>query len=333
MIYRNFLALVITSVVLCAGRPLPNPPKADHHIHIRSETGTKALVKVLEKVRNQSGVKLKSSVGAEEIITMLDSAGTQKGTLLSTAYFFGMPEVDFTNEQTKVRRENEYVASQAERYPRRLSAFCAVNPLAEYAISEIKWCGRDGRFDGLKLHFANSDVDLRKEEHVKKLASVFDVANEHSLAIVVHLWTRNPDYGKKDIEIFVDEILPKAPGVTVQIAHFGGPGNFSPVTNEVGKAFAKALENEASNTDSLYFDLAAVPQNPARASTRKEREKNRLANQQLAERIKQIGAENILWGTDWIAGPLPVYLGKLKSMPLNNQIWQKINSNVAPYLQ
>lgn len=333
MIYRNLLVLVVMAIVLCAGSPLPSPPKADHHIHIRSERGTDALIKILEKVKNQSEVKVRPSVGAEEVIAMLDSAGTQKAALLSTAYFFGMPEVDFANERTKVRRENEYVARQAERYPQRLAAFCGVNPLAEYAINEIKWCGKDGRFDGLKLHFANSAVDLRKEEHLKRMARVFDVANEHNLAIVVHLWTRNPDYGKKDINIFIDKILPEAPDVTVQVAHFGGPGNFSPVTNEVSKAFVDALEKGVSNAGNLYFDLAAVPQNPAHASTRKERESIRRASQQLAKRIKQIGAEHILWGTDWIAGPLPVYLGKLKSMPLNNQLWGKVDSNVAPYLQ
>lgn len=308
------------------------PPTADHHLHIRSEDGTHALVRILEEVQGQGGVKLQPSVEAGDIVGLLDSTGTEKAVLLSTGYFFAMPDLEFENERERLRGENRYVAVQAERYPDRLIPFCAVNPLSEYVLEEINWCGDDGRFAGLKLHLANSDVDFRNEQHVKALQDVFKRAGEMNLALIVHLWTRNPDFGARDTEIFINKILPEAGDVTVQIAHLGGPGTYSDVTREVAGAFAKAINNGDVNGNNLYFDLAEVPARPERASNEQERQSREQANQELADLIWELGTDRILWGTDWIAGPPQVYFSTLK-WRLQDELWDEIRDNTAPYLR
>ena len=51
---------------------------------------------------------------------------------------------------------------------------------------------------------ANSDLDLRNEKHLQKLVSVFKKAKKYNLAIVIHLYTRHPNYGKKDVTNFTE---------------------------------------------------------------------------------------------------------------------------------
>lgn len=325
--------LVVLGLVFYTSYTEAQPPEADHHIHIRSEEGTAAFTRILEKVKGRKGIELRPAVGAEYVTSLMDSAETRKATLLSTAYFFGMPEINFKNERDLVRRENEFVARQAAQNPDRLAAFCAVNPLRDYAPDEIRWCGNDGRFSGLKLHLANSDVDLRNKEHVARLADVFESANKHGLAIVIHLWTRHPDYGAKDVEIFMNRILPHAPDVPVQVAHLGGPGQFSPLTNEVARAFASEIDDPEKRYDNLYFDLAAVPLNPENAGNQSERRKIVKRNQMLADRIRDLGSDRVLWGTDWVAGPPAVYLSKLSPVPLPAELWKTLHDNQAPYLR
>jgi predicted TIM-barrel fold metal-dependent hydrolase len=309
------------------------PPIADHHVHIRSEDGTAALLRILEEVQGQEQVSVKPSTGAKEVITRLDSSGTQQAVLLSTAYFFAMPDVEFENEQERVRRENIYVAQQAELYPDRLIPFCSVNPLSDYAISEIRWCGESGRFAGLKLHFANSDTDLRNREHTIKLKDVFQTAGDYGLAMIAHTWTRHPDFGAEDVRILITEVLPEAGESVVQIAHLGGPGTYSKVTAEISEVFLDAIERSDSAMDNVYFDIAEVPHHPGRAENEEQREAMQKANRNLFEIIAELGAERVLWGTDWIAGPVDVYLSELEPELLSDEVWEKMRNNKAPYIE
>lgn len=77
---------------------------------------------------------------------------------------------------------------------------------------------------GIKLQFANSGVDLRNLEHLAKVQKYFRAANDHKLAIVVHIRSLRGDYGRRDAEILVKDVLPVAPDVPIQIAHLAGSG-------------------------------------------------------------------------------------------------------------
>lgn len=77
---------------------------------------------------------------------------------------------------------------------------------------------------GVKLHFANSGVDIRNPEHLAKVQKFFRAANDHKLAIVVHIRSLRRDYGRRDAEIFINDVLPVAPDIPIQIAHLAGSG-------------------------------------------------------------------------------------------------------------
>lgn len=157
----------------------PQTPVADHRQHLMSPALAAAW-------------KLPAAVTADDVIAQLDSAGIRRAAVLSIAYAWGSDSLQGggAEEYARVRTENDWTAAQAARYPDRLLAVCSVNPLKEYAIAEIDRCAATPALRaGLKLHFANSGVDLRDSRHVQQLRRVFRAANAHRMAIVVHVWT------------------------------------------------------------------------------------------------------------------------------------------------
>jgi predicted TIM-barrel fold metal-dependent hydrolase len=312
----------------CANADGPPVPPADHHVHIPTET-------TADLISERVGARL-DAMDADEAVALLDSARIEQATVLSLAYFFGMPEVNVENEYAKVQAENDSVAYRAAQYPERLIAFCSVNPLTNYALQEIKRCAAQPHLDGLKLHLANSDVDLRDSTDVQRLATVFGAANRLQLPIVVHLWTRHPDYGRLDAETFIREVLPEAPDVPVQVAHLGGAGLFDDATAGALQAFNTALQNEASVMDDVFFDLGAVTMDPEAALARGDTaraQRFRQASQRTARWIERIGAERIVFGSDYFAREPATYVETIRSLPLDDATLRNLFDNAAPYLR
>jgi hypothetical protein len=106
--------------------------------------------------------------------------------------------------------------------------FCSVNPVRPYAVNEIARCAKDPNLHtGLKLHFGNSDVDVDNPEHLAQVRRVSRAANEQRMAIAVHTHANidhHRPYGAKEARVFLEQLLPEAPDVTVQIAHLAGGG-------------------------------------------------------------------------------------------------------------
>lgn len=313
-------------------------PAADHHLHIRSEAASEALV-TLQKEMTGREIPQLAPTGSDQIIEMLNNAGIEQGALLSVAYFFGAPDVDFSNELKKVKQENDYVSNQAATYPDRLVAFCSVNPLADYAEEEIRRCSELPQVVGLKLHLANSNIDLRNKKHVQKLSSIFQISQNLDMAIVIHLFTRNPNYGKKDASIFVNEVLPEVPNLHVQVAHLGGAGSFNDTTAEVMDYFQEASTEKPNVMDEdVVFDLSATVVNPeialARGDTSRaeEIEKN---NMELAKMTESFNADRLIFGTDWVAvSRKPAqYSDLFRSLPIKTSVLNEIFKNKAPYFE
>jgi predicted TIM-barrel fold metal-dependent hydrolase len=203
-----------------------------------------------------------------------------------------------------------------------LIPFFSFDPLGEYALEEIERCAKSARFKGIKLHFGNSRVDIRKPEHAEKLQQVFRAANKHRLPIVAHLW-RIGDYeekGGEDAKVFLEKLLPEAPDITVQIAHLAGGGQ---MTESALAVFADAITAKDPRTKNLYFDVA----------TSVSHDSPRLLLQRTAARLRQIGLERILWASDHSldnpTGKQWLFFRAL--MPLTDAELKKIANNVAPY--
>src|SRR5687768_14129752 len=122
-------------------------PKADNHQHVFSPAMAE-----FQKIK---------PVTARDVIGLLDAAGIKRAVLLSTAFSYGRPGREPQDEYAKVKAENDWVGTQAALFPNRFRAFCAFNPLKDYALGELERCAKDRNLRyGIKLHFGNSDVQL-----------------------------------------------------------------------------------------------------------------------------------------------------------------------------
>lgn len=314
----------------------PLVPPADHHLHVWSADARDLLLRAQEAVGQEVIAEEDARpLDADDAIAVLDSAGIERGVLLSTAYFFGIPDVEVEDEQTKVRAENDYVARQVAAHPGRLVGFFSVNPLADYALQEIDRLADHEAFVGLKLHLGNSAVDLRDPADVDRLREVFARANEHGLAVVIHIGGRSEDFGAPDAEAFLEEVLPAAPDVFVQMAHMAGPGGFGPGARASARVFAAAIEEHPERTRNLLFDLSGVPhpESLARGDTALVRRIEEL-NRAFLEAARALGFDRIVYGSDYPAISTARYLeGIRETLPLTEEEFRDLIGDPAPYLR
>lgn len=258
----------------------------------------------------------------DALVQLLDQADMDRAVVMSLAYFFERP--GRPQQPALLRAENDWTAAEIARNPRRLVGFCSVNPLTEQALAEIERCSTRLRLTGLKLHFGNSNVDLKTPAHLERVKQVFAAANQLRLPVAAHLWDGDNNYGRRDAELFLAEVLPQAPEIAVQIMHMagGGPG----WTEEALEVFADAVEANDPRTKNLYFDVATVADFQTHAQL-----------QLLAKRIRQIGPSRILYGSDGaiLGGKTPdEEWGTFRGMvPLTDAEFATIRDNVAPYLR
>jgi uncharacterized protein len=298
-------------------------PVADHHQHIFSPTVATLLA--------PDGTA-PQPVTARDLIALLDSAGIDRAAVLSVAYLYGSPTRTVDDEYTKVRVENNWTAAQAALYPDRLRAFCSFNPLKEYALAELERCARDPLLrHGIKLHFGNSDVLLDEPTHVARLERVFQLANRRRMAIVVHMRAsvsnRRP-FGAVQAKVFLDRLLAAAPDVPVQVAHMAGtgPGYDDQAADDALAVLAQAVQQKDRRIRQLWFDVTTVANGELSA------ERAEL----LVRRLRQVGVDRVLYGSDAPVAPnLRPREGwaAFRRLPLTDEEFARIASNVAPYLR
>lgn len=313
-------AAVVLSSKLASAQAVP---AVDHHQHLFSPE--------LAAVINTPASPFRPIV-ARDVVALLDSAGVRRAVLLSAAYIYGSPSRTVDDEYAKVRAENDWNAAQAAEYPGRLVAFCGFNPLRDYALDELARCAASpGLRRGIKLHFGNSDVQVENPEHLAKVRRVFQAANEHHMAIVVHMRasiSRRRPYGPAQARIFLEQLLAAAPDVPVQVAHLAGtgPGYNDPPSDSAMAVLAEAVERHDPRTRNLWFDVTTVAD--ANIS---------VVNARLiAHRIRQVGVERVLYGSDAAAGgnlrPRESWAA-FRLVPLTEREFRRIARNAAPYLR
>src|SRR5689334_16219122 len=316
---KRYVLPLLAGLVLAEPPARPGAPVADHHQHLFSP----ALAAVLA-----TGSAGPPAITAREVLALLDAAGMRRALVLSVAYMYGSPARTVADEYARVRAENDWTGAQAAQYPERLRAFGSFNPLKDYALDELARCARHPQLGpGIKLHFGNSDVQLDRPAHVEQLRRVFRAANEHGLAIVVHLRasiSRKRPYGAAQARVLLEQLLPLVPDIPVQIAHLAGagPGYDDPPAQRAMAVFAEALEQGDPRTSQLWFDVATVVDlniSPALAEL-------------VARRIRQSGVERILYGSDAATGdnlrPREGWAA-FRRLPLAEDEFARIARNVA----
>jgi predicted TIM-barrel fold metal-dependent hydrolase len=153
------------------------------------------------------------------------------------------------------------------------------------------------------------------------------------MPIVAHVWTGDDKilipFEGRDARIFINEVLPMAPDVTVQIAHLGGSGPMlDPGTKEAMVVLAEAASGGDAAMKNVYFDLTTniYPRSP------------KASVEFMTARMRQIGMRRLLYGSDMAIGEdavLPEQLWRAirKNTGLTSSELDTIANNVAPYLR
>lgn len=295
-------------------------PVVDYHQHLFSPDAA-ALV-----TGNPS-----PGIGARDVIALLDAAGIRRALVLSVAYTWGKASrATVDDEYNHVKAENDWTAQQVSQYSDRLRAFCSFNPLRPYAIDELTRCSNSPQLRyGLKLHFGNSDVDLDNPENVAQVRRIFEAANLYRMAIVVHMRTSldlRRRYGSDAARVFLNELLPAAPDVPVQIAHLAGAGGYDATIDSALSVFTDAITRHDPRMKNVWFDATTV--------VRPGMSPDEL--QQITARIRQLGVERVLYGSDAAVNPLAYPQAgweAFQRLPLTEAELRVIANNVAPYMR
>lgn len=266
------------------------------------------------------------AITAEKIIEVLDDAGIRKGVVLSLGYWFGAPSRNLADPAGGTRAENDWTVAETGKFPDRLIPFCSVNPLADYAISEVERCAAIPRVRGMKIHFNNSRINLGNPDHVAKMRAFFSAANRHKLAIVAHV--------RAPLEPFIDQVLPEAPDIPVQIAHMASGW-------QNARLFADAIEAGKPGTANLLFDWTqAMPieglwgygPSAGLSGTSTAQEKA-----DAADVMRRLGLHRILYGNDmplaWNPTPREWWRKTILTLPLTDEEIRDIADNVPAYVR
>jgi predicted TIM-barrel fold metal-dependent hydrolase len=147
------------------------------------------------------------------------------------------------------------------------------------------------------------------------------------MPIVVHIDSPGGRIQEK-AKAFVNQVLPVALDIPIQIAHLGGSGpNYD--GEETLKVFVDAITSGDSRMKNIYFEV----------SSEITKETPQATLELVAKRIRQLGLQHVVYGSDragtrddrsksgnwdWAA---------FLRLPLTQKEFKTIAENVAPYIR
>jgi predicted TIM-barrel fold metal-dependent hydrolase len=280
---KILLALgVVLLIAACAANSAAVPvspraaPLVDYHQHLVSQAFAP-----IARLPERDGAAL---------VRELDAAGIERAVVLSVGYSFGDERKALNDPDRLTREENDWTSEEVTRNAPRLIGFCSANPLRSAALKELNRCLGLPGMTGIKIHLGNAGISLRDPAHLARIQQLFALAQRRRVPVLVHMRARGgTNYGAEDAKVFLDKVVPQAPGVEIVIAHLGAtsPG-YPPQNDEVMAVFAAAAERNDPRMANLYIDVSANVTDeitPADAAL-------------VAQRVRQVGPRRVLYGSD-----------------------------------
>jgi predicted TIM-barrel fold metal-dependent hydrolase len=146
-----------------------------------------------------------------------------------------------------------WTAQQIARHPDRLVFAASVGALRDDSIDEVRHCATELNARAIKLNTAAPASTSTTRSTWRSFARLFAAIGELGLGVVLHLEPGRP-YGRKEVEIFLNEIVSAAPDTPIQVAHLAGPGG--DLARRAAVAEARAAGHP--RTANLYFDLGGI---------------------------------------------------------------------------
>jgi uncharacterized protein len=267
----NIILLLFLASCTLITRPEIHPSATDAHMHVHTPgeddlqfTGERALF---------------AGLTAEQRRAIVISAGYQPGM-----------------DTQGARRENAFVAAEVAKHPTRLAGACAVNPLKDWAVSELQLC-RDGGLRVLKLHTMASGMKLREETHLLKLRAMLVEANRLQMTVLIHGNFPQASRGEEGLELLRE--LEKFPKVRFILGHLWG------------REF-KWLEG--FKHPNFLVEVSATPIWLKEPKIR----------EQLVQTMRQVGMEKFVFGSDWPVFHPSEMVMALKALPLKEGEYKQV---------
>jgi len=294
----------------------------DAHTHIASPA--------LLTAKGQLNAPGAPPTSAQELIdSFLTVSGSKKAIVLSSAYIWATVDTVTSSQSsaqqlTDVQYENNFTAEQCNLYPDQLIPFLGVDPLEDYAISEIDRCVDSLGMQGLKLHFANSAVDLSDDVQLEQIKAVMNRSVYHKLPCLIHFGEpgHDDDFNVNQMQIFIDSILTRISGLCISFAHSTGFDCFPDPTSSTFSMLTDADNtNQILQENKIFVDISAVFRGdiidgacPITAAN--------LEN--FSNLIENWGVDRVFWGSDNIIGYLD---STYKYWPMEIDDWNTIAAN------
>lgn len=267
----RFLFLLFVASCTLITRPEIYPSATDAHMHIHTPgdddlqfTGERALFAAL-------------------------TAEQRRAIVLSSSY---QPQM----AAEFARKENAFVAAEVRKHPKRLAGACAVNPLREWAMAELKQCRDDG-LRVLKLHTMASGLKLREPEHLSRLQSILSEAERSQMTVLIH--GNFPEASRGDEGLTLLRELEKHPRTRFILGHLWG------------REFRWLEDFKHPNF------LVEVSATPIWMKLPESRE-------QLVKTMRKVGMQKFIFGSDWpVFHPAEMVMA-LKALPLKDDEYKAI---------
>jgi predicted TIM-barrel fold metal-dependent hydrolase len=271
-------SLLLVSACAAGRRAVPLSsltPRVDYHQHLVSD----AFAQIAKLPRRD----------ARALLAELDEARIEKAVVLSVGYSFGDERKKLPDPDRLTREENDWTSGQVSGSGGRLIGFCSANPLRSAALAELDRCLGLPGMRGIKLHFGNAGISVRDSAHAAHVAAVFALAQRRGAPVLVHMRARGgQNYGAEDARLFLDRLVAVAPSIEIVVAHLGYAGPGYPDADSVMAAFGEAAARSDPRMRNVYFDVATD-------ITQETSSENAAL---VARRIRQVGAEHVLYGSD-----------------------------------
>jgi len=338
--FKMVVTLSLVFLFLLIGSPgIIEAASGDFHFNLCSQELSELLSSLDQPLFYVDKV---GGINGEMALKLLNEAGMEQAFALSLAYILGQPELEVEEEYQAVKRENNFLALEVARHPERLIGFFSLNPLRPYALLEISRCVNLLNLPGLKLDFYSSGVDLRNEVHRSQVKKVFRHAAELNLPILLNFRGRSDDFGRKDAEILLDEIIAPLPDLKLQVAHLGGGGGFDSGTQEVLQAFTEAFSlNPGLNRDRIVLDLSLVLVGEEQARDGGLSPTTPRDHGKILGMARSWGLDRVVFGSSWpysspedyrqqMEEKLPLARGELETIMNNDPIPLLFESSGGP---
>ena len=182
----------------------------DFHVHLWRKKDTPPEMSTYFQNR---GMRAEEIISAPALLRSMDRSGIERSVILSNALTNGLGNAYFHGL-------NAYVQQQVISCPKRLSAFCTVDPYdPEGALKELRLCIEREGFIGLKLH-PNVQRFLPQME---KCFPIYEQMQDYGLPVLFHtggigIAPFEDHFGMPE---HIDEIACRFPNMKIIMGHCG----------------------------------------------------------------------------------------------------------------